>query len=524
MLRLDEYKNLDNTKAFPKLQKSKQNLSLKELLSEKRIQQASIKAGGGLHFNYAAKIFNQEILDNLQDLSDELDLCGQYKQLLAGKKMNNGEERYVLHQLARAGKGKECTEILKEYKDFFLEQRERIKDFSKRVQKGEIKSSTGQKFDTVVQIGIGGSDLGPRALYLALKNRYPQKLKAEFVSNVDPDDLNEVFQRINPESSLVVVVSKSGTTQETRTNENLAREFFKQKAPQINSDQHFIAVTSKDSPMDDKNKYRECFYINDFIGGRYSSTSAVGGVILSLALGNEVFENLLKGAAEADILAENPDIKQNAALMDALLGVYERNILNFSATAILPYTQALSRFPAHLQQLDMESNGKSVNRAFEKVPYQTGPLIFGEPGTNGQHSFYQLLHQGTDIVPLQFIAFKNSQSSFDPVFEEHSSRVKLNANLFAQITAFASGQESPENNKLFEGERPSSLIHAEDLNAESLGALLAHYENKVMFQGFIWNINSFDQEGVQLGKKLTNELLSGKSKSNLLKSYFSLFY
>jgi glucose-6-phosphate isomerase len=208
--------------------------------------------------------------------------------------------------------------------------------------------------------------------------------------------------------------------------------------------------------------------------------------------------------------------------MDAMIGVFERNIMMLPSTAILPYSQALSRFPAHLQQLDMESNGKSVNRFGGPLGYSTGPVIFGEPGTNGQHSFYQLLHQGTDIVPLQFIGFASSQRGFDMETDGSTSQEKLNANLAAQITAFALGQENENSNKQFRGERPSSLIHGQDLNPEALGALLAHYENKVMFQGLAWNINSFDQEGVQLGKILTKKLLGGKDPDPVLSSYFEL--
>ena len=236
----------------------------------------------------------------------------------------------------------------------------------------------------------------------------------------------------------------------------------------------------------------------------------------------DVFESLLAGAHDADIRALEADIRNNAALMDAMIGLYERNILEYPSTAVLPYSQCLSRFPAHLQQLDMESNGKHVNRDGAAIDYPTGPVIFGEPGTNGQHSFYQLLHQGTDIVPLQFIGFRKSQRGFDLDIEGSDSQTKLNANLAAQITAFALGQDSQNPNKQFDGERPSSLIYGPDLNPESLGALLAHFENKVMFQGLAWNINSFDQEGVQLGKLLTKKLLGDGGAPDVLKAYFEL--
>ena len=261
--------------------------------------------------------------------------------------------------------------------------------------------------------------------------------------------------------------------------------------------------------------YLAAFFMDDYIGGRYSSTSAVGGAVLSLAFGPEVFAQFLDGAAAEDKLATNKDVMQNPAMLDALIGVYERNVLGYPSTAVLPYSQALSRFPAHLQQLDMESNGKSVNRFGEPVDYVTGPVIFGEPGTNGQHSFYQLLHQGTDIVPLQFIGFKNSQIGTDVVIQDSTSQQKLCANVAAQIVAFACGKADENRNKNFEGGRPSSIIIGEQLTPEALGALLAHFENKVMFQGFLWNVNSFDQEGVQLGKVLAKRVLAHETDGAL---------
>ncbi len=292
--------------------------------------------------------------------------------------------------------------------------------------------------------------------------------------------------------------------------------------PGFNPSAHMIAVTSEASPLAGSPDFLTTFYMDDFIGGRYSSTSAVGGLILSLAFGAELFLDVLAGAHEADRSALEPDITKNAALLDALIGVYLRNVLNYPASAVLPYSQALSRFPAHLQQLDMESNGKRVNRFGEPLPYAAGPVIFGEPGTNGQHSFYQLLHQGTDVVPLQFIGFRKPQRELDVNAGGSTSREKLSANLAAQITAFALGRDHSDSNKHFPGERPSSLISGDRLTPRTLGALLAHFENKIMFQGFIWNINSFDQEGVQLGKLLTEKLLGSDKPDPVLKSYFDM--
>jgi len=268
------------------------------------------------------------------------------------------------------------------------------------------------------------------------------------------------------------------------------------------------AVTSRTSPLAQNPRYLASFYIDDFIGGRYSTSSAVGGVILSLAFGPETFADFLEGAHAMDKAALEPKIARNACLLDAMIGLYERNVLMMPFTAVLPYAEGLSRFPAHLQQLDMESNGKSVNRDGGSLGYSTGPVVFGEPGTNGQHSFYQLLHQGTDPAPLQFLGFAQNQDSRDTLSMGTSSRQKLVANLLAQIVAFARGKDSNDPNRRFPGGRPSTLLFGRKLGPRQLGTLFSYYENKVMFQGFAWNLNSFDQEGVQLGKVLASKVLS----------------
>ncbi len=341
-------------------------------------------------------------------------------------------------------------------------------------------------------------------------------MEARFISNVDPDDATAVLNGIDVSKTIFILVSKSGTTLETLTNEAFVKDALKSRA--LDSARHMIAVTSETSPLAKSKDYLDAFYMDDYIGGRYSSTSSVGGAVLSLAFGGDVFARFLNGAHAEDELSKNTDIKKNPALLDALIGIYERNVLGYGSTAVLPYSQALSRFPAHLQQLDMESNGKSVNRFAENINYVTGPVIFGEPGTNGQHSFYQLLHQGKSIIPMQFIAFKNNQTENDVVISGSTSQKKLCANVAAQIVAFACGKEDDNKNKNFEGNRPSSIIIGDRLTPETLGAILAHYENKVMFQGFLWNVNSFDQEGVQLGKVLAKKVLAHET-DGALKAY-----
>ena len=338
-------------------------------------------------------------------------------------------------------------------------------------------------------------------------------MNAKFISNVDPDDASAVLATTDLAHALFIVVSKSGTTLETLTNEQFVRDALVKA--DLDPSKHMIAVTSETSPMAKSTAFMQAIFMDDFIGGRYSVSSAVGGVVLSLAFGPEVFARILNGAAASDDLANNESIFENPSMLDALIGVYERNVQGYPETAVLPYSQALSRFPAHLQQADMESNGKSVNRFGEPVDYVTGPIIFGEPGTNGQHSFYQLLHQGTDIVPMQFIGFKENQMGKDVVIEDSTSQKKLCANVAAQIVAFACGKDDENKNKSFKGGRPSSIIIGDQLTPESLGALLAHFENKIMFQGFLWNVNSFDQEGVQLGKLLAKKVLAHDTEGAL---------
>ena len=331
-------------------------------------------------------------------------------------------------------------------------------------------------------------------------------MEARFISNVDPDDADSTLGKLDLETSLFILVSKSGTTQETLANETLVRTRL--EAAGLDASMHIATVTSRTSPLAQNPGYMASFFIDDFIGGRYSTSSAVGGVVLSLAFGPETFSDFLEGAHAFDKAALEPSILKNAALLDAMIGLYERNVLGMPFTAVLPYAEGLSRFPAHLQQLDMESNGKSVNRAGGNLAYPTGPVVFGEPGTNGQHSFYQLLHQGADTVPLQFIGFAGNQNSGDVLSMGTSSRQKLIANLVAQIVAFARGKDAENPNKRFVGGKPSTLLFGQKLGPRQLGALFSHYENKIMFQGFAWNLNSFDQEGVQLGKMLASKVLS----------------
>ena len=508
------WKNLDMLSAYGKLNELKNHVNLQTAMAgengAKRVKEYAAPMAAGLTYHYAAKQVDEEVLSALQELADEAQLTAKYEALYDGAVINTGEKRLVLHQLTRGQLGSDVTADGVNKREFYAAQQQKAAEFAKKVHAGEIANAAGEKFTTVVQIGIGGSDLGPRAMYLALENWAKQngcfKMEARFISNVDPDDAASVLKAIDLPHSLFVLVSKSGTTLETLTNEAFVKDALKNAG--LDPAKHMVAVTSETSPLASSSDYLAAFFMDDSIGGRYSSTSCVGGAVLSLAFGPEVFARFLNGAAEEDALAKNADIRQNPAMLDALIGVYERNVQGYPATAVLPYSQALSRFPAHLQQLDMESNGKSVNRFGEPVSYVTGPIIFGEPGTNGQHSFYQLLHQGTDIVPLQFVGFSQNQAGMDVDIQGSTSQQKLCANVAAQIMAFACGKNDANPNKNFAGGRPSSIIIGKQLTPEALGALLSHFENKVMFQGFVWNLNSFDQEGVQLGKVLAKRVLA----------------
>ncbi|MBE6998924.1 MAG: glucose-6-phosphate isomerase [Ruminococcaceae bacterium] len=520
------WKNLDTLESYKALCAT-EKINLVEAMSgeagAERVKTYTVPMGAGMDFNFASRPVDDKILSVLADFAKEQQLPEKFAALYNGEIINTGEKRRVLHHMCRGQLGDAVVADGVDKREFYLGEQARIAEFVNKVHNGEITNAKGEKFTTVCQIGIGGSDLGPRAIYLALENwakvNNTLKMKAAFISNVDPDDAAGVLSTLDLSRSIFVLVSKSGTTLETLTNESFVKDALAKAG--LDASRHMVAVTSETSPLAKSSDYLAAFFMDDYIGGRFSSSSGVGGCVLSLAFGPEVFADFLKGAAEADEIAKSADLLQNPAMLDALIGVYERNVLGYPTTAVLPYSQALSRFPAHLQQLDMESNGKSVNRFGEPVNYVTGPVIFGEPGTNGQHSFYQLLHQGTDIIPLQFVGFRKSQMDTDIVIQDSTSQQKLAANVAAQIVAFACGKQDDNLNKNFKGGRPSSIIIGEKLTPAAVGALLAHFENKVMFQGFSWNVNSFDQEGVQLGKVLAKKVLAHET-DGALKVYSDL--
>ncbi|HIQ38097.1 MAG TPA: glucose-6-phosphate isomerase, partial [Desulfocapsa sulfexigens] len=465
-----------------------------------------------------------EVLDALQSLVDECDLLGQFARMRAGDVMNRlqnfpSEDRQVLHTACRDifSNNPACEFATSQAKAELA----KLETFLKELDQGIICNEHGQSYNTLIHVGIGGSNLGPRSIYEALLPYRKNNRVVHFISNVDPDDSAAVLESVDLSRTLVLVVSKSGTTFETLSNETLVRTALKNAG--LDPACHCMSVTGESSPMDNPKRYLRSFYICDYIGGRFSSTSMVGLVMLGFALGYEHVLEFLQGAANLDEASTEKDIRSNPALLLALLGVWNHTFLGMPTVAILPYSQALHRFPAHLQQCDMESNGKSVQRNGEPLQIKSGPIIWGEPGTNGQHAFYQLLHQGTEDVAVEFIGFRKSQRGNDMTIKGSSSQQKLLANLLAQSMALAVGKEDNNPNKRFPGNKANTILMGEKLTPESMGALLALYEAKIVFQGFCWNLNSFDQEGVQLGKVLAGDILSVMDKKGGEKSLAKAF-
>jgi glucose-6-phosphate isomerase len=458
----------------------------------------------GFDLLYGAERVTEEVLEALFEMAKEAKALQKMASMQSGEILNRiegieSEHRSVLHTAMRDQfEHQQQAPAAVEARTAAAKELTKLEQFLAQIDQRD-------QFTDLIQIGIGGSDLGPRALYLALVPFCKKHRRVHFISNVDPDDANAVLDSVDLTKTLIVVVSKSGSTLETLTNEEFARQRLIKKG--LDPKQHMIAVTGQKSPLDDPSLYLASFYMWDFVGGRYSATSMVGGVMLGFALGFPAFKEILRGAHAMDHHALSAQEEHNLPLISALLGIWNRNFLHLSTVAIIPYSQALIRFPAHLQQLDMESNGKRIDKKGQPIDGSTGPVIWGEPGTNGQHSFYQLIHQGTDRIPLEFMGFRKSQHKEDLLVHGTTSQEKLLANLFAQSIALAIGQKNANPNKVFTGNRSNRILLADQLDPFTMGALLAFYEHKVAFQGFIWNINSFDQEGVQLGKVLAVKIL-----------------
>jgi len=516
--------NPTTTLAWQKLQAHYQviqHTSIKELFeaNAKRFEEFSIQYPS-LLIDYSKNRINQETIQLLVDLAKETGVDDAIQQMFAGEVINVTENRAVLHTALRNRSNEPVLVDGKDVMPQINEVLEQMKTFSNQVIDGEWKGYTGKEITDVVNIGIGGSDLGPVMVTEALKH-YKTRLNVHFVSNIDGTHLAETFKVINPETTLFIVASKTFTTQETMTNAFTAKQWLLDNgAKQADVAKHFVALSTNakgvaDFGIDTVNMFQ--FW--DWVGGRYSLWSAIG-LSICLAIGFDNFEELLEGAHEMDTHFKTETLDQNIPVILALLGIWYNNFFGADSVALLPYEQYLSRFAAYFQQGDMESNGKYVGRDGQKVDYETGPIIWGEPGTNGQHAFYQLIHQGTKLIPADFIAGANSLN----VLGDHHA--KLLSNFFAQTEALAFGKDevtvvaelksagksqkeieflAPF--KIFEGNRPTNSILYDVLTPRILGNLIAMYEHKIYIQGVIWNIFSFDQWGVELGKQLANVIL-----------------
>ena len=455
-----------------------------------------------LIFDFSKNIITDKTMQLLGKLATECQLPEAIKAMFAGEKINDSEKRAVLHTALRNFSNKP---VLFEGKDVMPDVKavlQQMEIFCKKIHSGEWKGYSGKKIKYIVNIGIGGSDLGPVMVTEALKPYWVEGIQTFFVSNVDGTHIAETLKRVNAEETLFLIASKTFTTLETMTNAHTARDWFLTQAKEAaHIPLHFVALSTNEAAVVKFGIAAENMFVFwDWVGGRYSLWSAIG-LSIALTIGYTNFEQLLKGAHEADLHFSNNTYDQNIPVIMALLGIWYTNFFGTSSEAILPYDQYLHRFAAYFQQGNMESNGKYVDRNENEVSYATGPVIWGEPGTNGQHAFYQLLHQGTQIIPCDFIA---PAISHNPLGEHHPI---LMSNYFAQTEALMNGTDHENPFRVFKGNRPSNSFLLSQITPFTLGNLIAFYEHKIFVQGVIWNIYSFDQWGVELGKVLANKIL-----------------
>ena len=515
--------NPTETVAWNKLQlhyKELQKASMHEMFQSDplRTEKFSLKWNDFL-LDYSKNIINQETITLLLELANEVGLKNAIKDYFEGAIINQTENRAVLHTALRA---KESAIIYVDGKNVVPEiydVKNKIKAFTNEVTSGKRTGFTGKTFTDVVNIGIGGSDLGPAMAVEALQF-YKNHLNVHFVSNVDGDHVNEIIKKLNPETTLFVIVSKTFTTQETLTNSETIRKWFLRSAKQEDVAKHFVAVSTNIAKVTEFGINPDnIFPMWDWVGGRFSLWSAVG-LTISLAVGFENFDELLSGANEMDEHFKTVDFDQNVPVILALLSVWYNNFFGAESEALIPYTQYLQKLAPYLQQGTMESNGKSVGRDGKPINYQTGTIIWGEPGTNSQHAFFQLIHQGTKLIPTDFIGYVK------PLYGDKDHHDKLMSNFFAQTEALMQGKSKEQVQaefdrqglsadkanfllpyKVFTGNKPTNTILIQRLTPKTLGSLIALYEHKIFVQGIIWNIFSFDQWGVELGKQLANSIL-----------------
>jgi glucose-6-phosphate isomerase len=517
--------NPTTTKAWAALQKHATDISgttMKQLFKadQQRFEKMSIKSGDIL-FDYSKNIVTNKTLDLLLKLAKECKVQQAIAAMFNGTAINETENRSVLHVALRNFSKNTFTADGQNVSTAIKKVQRQMKNFCDDIHSGKRKGYTNKKIKYIVNLGIGGSDLGPLMVTEALKPYWVKGIETYFVSNVDGTHIAETLKKIDPEQTLFLIASKTFTTQETMTNAHTARSWFLKKAKQEKHiAKHFVALSTNEREVlkfgiDPKNMFE--FW--DWVGGRYSLWSAIG-LSIALTIGYKNFELLLKGAHNADNHFKETDFDKNIPVVMALLGIWYVNFKGTQSEAILPYDQYLHRFAAYFQQGNMESNGKSVDRNGNPVSYSTGPIIWGEPGTNGQHAFYQLIHQGTPLIPCDFIA---PAQTHNPIGDHHT---KLLSNFFAQTEALMNGKTTAEAKeelekaglsnelitkllpyKVFNGNRPSNSFLIKRITPQSLGQLIGFYEHKIFVQGIIWNIFSFDQWGVELGKQLANKIL-----------------
>jgi glucose-6-phosphate isomerase len=467
-------------------------------------------------FDYSKNNIDKKTIQLLIDLANECQLPVAIDGMFNGSKINETENRAVLHTALRNFSEKpvlyENVDVMPDVQRVLAQ----MKNCCEQVHGGSWRGFTGKKITSIVNIGIGGSDLGPVMVTEALKPYWIKDIQTYFVSNVDGTHIAETLKKVNPEETLFLIASKTFTTQETMTNAHSARNWFLNAgAQELDIAKHFIALSTNAEAVaafgiDTNNMF--AFW--DWVGGRYSLWSAIG-LSIALTIGFEHFESLLKGAHAADLHFKETEFDHNIPVLMALIGIWYRNFYKAPTEAILPYDQYMHRFAAYFQQGNMESNGKYIDRNGQKVNYETGPIIWGEPGTNGQHAFYQLIHQGTQLIPCDFIA---TAQSHNPIGDHHQ---KLLSNFFAQTEALMNGTNHENPFRVFEGNRPTNSFLVKKLTPYTLGQLTAFYEHKIFVQGIIWNIYSFDQWGVELGKQLANKILPELENNEKIESHDS---
>ena len=520
-----------------------ENKEIKNLLSSRSNPSSFNLEWNDFNIDISKNRVDNTTLNLLLDLAKECKLDDAIAKQFNGSVINETEKRAVLHTAVRADGNEKINVDGQNVIPSILETRNKIKSFTNDVISGNLKGYSNKTFTDVVNIGIGGSDLGPVMVVEALKH-YSSRLKPHFVSNVDGDHVLEIIRDLNPETTLFVIVSKTFTTQETISNANTIKDWLVTNFNESAVSKHFAAVSTN---LNEIKKFginpKMVFSMNDWVGGRFSLWSSVG-LSISLAIGYDNFNRLLSGANKMDKHFQKTEFENNIPVVLALLSIWYNNFFKCETEAVIPYTQYLNRLPAYLQQAIMESNGKSVDRAGNPVKYQTGNIIWGDTGTNSQHAFFQLIHQGTKLIPCDFIGFKK------PLFKENTQHDKLMSNFFAQTEALMMGKSektvveelikmgldesevsSLKAYKVFKGNRPTNTLLIDQLSPESLGSLIAMYEHKIFVQGVIWNIYSYDQWGVELGKQLASKVLQeienkkisnhDSSTNSLLKSYLS---